>query len=105
MTTPPVACTLTPGEMHCQAAELLPGLTARAESGEWTEIGMELRFIPTSANLAAVTKAIDRERECCAFLTFRLDVPAVHGEFVLAVSGPTGTREFLSELGLTLPTR
>lgn len=68
-------------------------------------MGMELRFTPTSANLAAVTKAIDRERDCCAFLTFQLEVPAAHGEFVLAVSGPTGTRDFLSELGLTFPPR
>jgi hypothetical protein len=102
---PPIACTLTPGELHCQAAELLPGLAARASGGDWTEVGMHLRFASTAGNLAAITSTIDRERSCCAFLTFRLEVPAAGGDFLLGVSGPAGTREFLDALAIRLPER
>jgi hypothetical protein len=101
MTEREVACSLTPGELRCQASELLPGLAAQARNGEWTDLGMRLRFLATSAQLNAITQTIDRERACCAFLTFRLEVPAAGAELVLDVSGPEGTQEFLAGLGVT----
>jgi hypothetical protein len=101
MTTPPVACTLTADNLRCNAAVLLPGLSQRAESRVWTSDGIRFVFSPTSENLTAVTETIDRERVCCAFLTFTLTIPAAAGAFVLDVTGPTGTREFLESLRLT----
>ena len=99
-TTPPVACTLTPGQLRCQSAELLPGLTTRASARKWTENGLRLSFTASSDNLAAIMQTVDRERVCCAFLSFEILVPAAGGEVQLNLSGPPGTLEFLRSLGL-----
>ena len=96
-----IACTLTSDERHCQADELLPGLVASARRWEWTEEGLRLWFLPTSEHLTNITRTIDQERACCAFLYFRLSVPQAGAEFVLEVTGPKGTRDFLEQLGIS----
>lgn len=101
MTSIPIACTLTPDQLRCESAELLPGLWSLAESRTWTSVGIQLVFAPRSEHLQTIARVVDRERVCCSFLTFRLDIPAGGGPFVLDVSGPAGTTEFLTGLGLT----
>ena len=101
MSSPPIACALTPEQLRCESAELLPGLCSRAETREWTPSGIQLTFAPLSEHLQAIARVVDRERVCCAFLTFRFDIPAGGAPFVLDLSGPPGTTEFLSGLGLT----
>ena len=98
MGTEPVACTLTPDQQRCQSAELLPGLSTRADASEWTSMGIRFSFPPESAMLEEIIRVIDRERRCCTFLTFRLEVPEAGGKFLLDLSGPPGTREFLANL-------
>src|SRR5436190_18272412 len=101
MTPTPIACTLTPEQLRCESAELLPGLCSLAEAQTWTSSGIQLLFAPRSEHLQTIARVLDRERACCAFLTFRLEIPAGDGPFVLDVSGPAGTTEFLAGLGLT----
>ncbi len=101
MTSIPIACTLTPEQLRCESAQLLPGLCSLAESRTWTSSGIQLLFAPRSEHLRTIARVVDRERTCCAFLTFRLEIPAGVGQFVLEVSGPAGTTEFLAGLGLT----
>lgn len=102
MTTPAVACTLTAGQIKCQADHLIPGLVARAHKRQWTADGLHLSFAPTSDSLAAIVETIDRERICCAFLAFTLRVPMSGMDFTVDVSGPPGTREFLETLDITM---
>lgn len=102
MTAPPLACTLSPDQLRCQTAELLPGLSRRSERGEYGADGLCLWFAATSENLEAILGAIDKERTCCAFLTFRVDVPATGAPVRLCVSGPPGTVDFLAGLGLSI---
>ena len=97
----PIACTLTPEQLRCEAAELLPGLCSRADAREWSSSGIQLTFAPLSEHLQTIARIVDRERACCAFLTFNLEIPAGGAPFVLGVSGPSGTKEFLTGLGLT----
>ena len=97
----PIACTLTPEQLRCESAELLPGLCSLADSRTWTPSGIQLLFAPRSEHLQTIARVVDRERACCAFLTFRLEIPAGGGPFALDVSGPAGTTEFLAGLGLT----
>ena len=96
----PVACTLTSDQLRCQANELFPGLASLAQSIEWSDAGVRFRFVPTAAHLTAITGTIERERHCCAFLTFQLTVPESQGSLILELSGPPGTRDFLDGLGL-----
>lgn len=92
----PVVCTLTPATIATRKAALLPGLVARAEGREATATGMCLR-LPADA-LSAVLQTVDAERRSCRFLRFDITVEPDGGPIWLEVSGPPGTREFLSVL-------
>jgi hypothetical protein len=98
MNSQPVACTLTADQRRCESEALLPGLSTRADATEWTPSGVRFSFIASSDTLEAILNVIDRERKCCTFLDFHLTIPAASGPFVLELTGPEGTREFLGEL-------
>jgi hypothetical protein len=42
-----------------------------------------------------VVRFVSKERSCCPFLTFRIDVPAHESSLWLSMRGPVGTRELL----------
>jgi len=46
---------------------------------------------------------IERERGCCPFLRFTLDVAPGHGPVTLEVTGPPGTRAVLEAAAGLLP--
>jgi hypothetical protein len=94
----PVACTLSAEALRCHADELLPGLVNRAASTQWLDDGLALTFAPTHDTLAHVADVVNRERVCCAFLTFTLEVPAGSQPYRLAMRGPEGTVAFLQRL-------
>jgi hypothetical protein len=98
MTSQAVACTLTAEQQRCESEALLPGLAARATTTEWTSSGIRFSFLPSSDTIEAISMVIDRERKCCSFLDFQLNIPAGGNAFLLELRGPPGTREFLSEL-------
>jgi len=92
----PVVCTLTPETVAIRKAALLPGLVGRAESREETATGMRFR-LPADA-LSAILETVDAERQCCRFLRFEITIEPDGGPIRLELSGPPGTREFLSAL-------
>jgi hypothetical protein len=94
----PIACTLTPRDMAARANTLLPELLSRAQEHQDLPDGFRLRFEATSDTLQQITAVIDAERQCCRFLRFQLTVEPDEGPIWLAVSGPSGTREFLASL-------
>jgi amino-acid N-acetyltransferase len=94
----PVVCTLQPGELNARASELLTGLAAMAKRLARIDGGYQLEFEATTALLQAIAVAIEAERQCCRFLRFQLTVEPDHGPLFLVVTGPAGTREFLSAL-------
>jgi hypothetical protein len=94
----PVACTLGPAEFASRRDTLLPGLIARAAGSEALPDGMRWRFAPSQDLLIGLAAVIDAERRCCPFLRFQVVVEADGGSVWLAVTGPPGTREFLTHL-------
>ena len=60
----------------------------------------ELAVFADRCGLAIAVRlgAIDAERRCCRFLRFRLTVEPDEGPMVLELTGPEGTRDFLSVL-------
>jgi hypothetical protein len=92
----PVVCTLTPDAIAARRAGLLPGLMARADSREDKAEGVRLRFPPDA--LSAILEAVDSERQCCRFLRFDITVERDGGPIWLELTGPPGTRQFLSAL-------
>ncbi len=55
-------------------------------------LGYAYRFEPTSEVLAQLAHLVDFERQCCAFLTFRIGVEAANQGICLEVTGPAGSQ-------------
>lgn len=101
MTGPlPVACSLSAPELRAREAGLLTSVAARVEERLEIEEGLRLRFAVSDVLLADLTELITLERRCCPFLRFALVVEAGGGPLWLELSGPSGTRAFLSTLPL-----
>ena len=95
------ACSLTPPELRARRAEILAFLRAHLAERRDLPNGIGLRFAPDSSVIARVAELMDAERQCCPFLELRLTVAPDRGPVWLELTGPTGTRAFLSgELGL-----
>jgi len=91
----PIACTLLDAERERRRVELLDRVFARALESRPLADGYALRFAPEAVVLGDLMQVIQLERECCAFLRFRLTVEPGGGPVGLELTGPTGTKAFL----------
>ena len=98
MTDLPVACTLGPAALKARREGLLAELVKNIEQHEDLPDGYRLRFAASDDVLALIARAIGAERQCCRFLRFQVTVEPDDGPMVLDLTGPPGTREFLSAL-------
>jgi hypothetical protein len=98
MPDPPIACSLDPSSLAVRRAGLLADLLRQARTREDLGNGVRIAFDPSSATLDLIARTIDAERQCCRFLRFDLTVEPDLGRFVLELTGPDGTREFLADL-------
>lgn len=97
----PIACTLLEAEQQKRRAQLLDRVFARVLENRPLEDGYALRFASEPIVLGDLMQLIQLERECCAFLRFRLTVEPGGGPVWLDLTGPTGTKEFVeSALGM-----
>jgi hypothetical protein len=98
MTDLPVACTLSPAALRARRQGLLSELLRRAEEHQEVAEGHRLRFSAGEEVLAVIARAVEAERQCCRFLRFGITVEPDGGPIVLELTGPPGTREFISAL-------
>ena len=98
MPDPPIACSLDPASMAARRAGLLADLLRQARTRDDLADGMRLTFEPSSTTLDVIARTIDAERQCCRFLRFELAVEPDLGRFVLELTGPPGTGDFLRDL-------
>lgn len=69
--------------------------------GEIRELPDGLAFQFPSEEYDAVTEFVGRERLCCPFLTFTLEVALDQGPLTLRLTGAEGAKDFIrAELGL-----
>ena len=94
----PIACELTPAELDARRRGFLQDLLAQATERVPLDDGFRWRFAPSTEVLMAAVKTIDAERQCCRFLKFVLTTEPAGGDVWLEVTGPDGTRAFLSTL-------
>ena len=92
----PVACSLTEPELAARRAGVLGEVRRSALEARWIADGVQLRFSPEPAVLSLLATFIDLERRCCAFLRFQLAVEPGGGPVWLTLTGPPGSREFLT---------
>jgi hypothetical protein len=94
----PIACTLTPEALRTRREGLLMDLVRRAERREDLSDGLRLKFAPSRETIALIARAVEAERHCCRFLRFGMTVEPDGGPVLLELTGPAGTREFISAL-------
>jgi hypothetical protein len=94
----PIVCTLTPAAMKARREGFLSRLLDAAVAREELLDGFRLRFAATDDILVQIAHAIEAERQCCRFLRFNLSVEPDGGPICLELTGPAGTREFLTAL-------
>ena len=94
----PVACTLSADALKTRRQGLLSALLGRAEYHEELPDGHRLRFASAPDTLSLLARTVEAERECCRFLTFQIVVEPEGGPIWLELTGPPGTREFVSAL-------
>jgi len=97
MTDLPIACTLTPDALRDRRQGLLSELVRGAEH-EMLADGLRLRFAASTETLSTIMHAVDAERQCCRFLRFVIAVEPDGGPISVELTGPPGTREFLTAL-------
>jgi hypothetical protein len=96
MTNVPLFCTLTPTTLKSRREGLLNELQRRAVTHHETDTGHVFEFSASGDTLALVARAVDAERQCCRFLRFHITVEPDEGAIRLELTGPAGSREFLS---------
>ena len=98
MTNLPIVCTLTPAALKARREGVLTDLLRRAQAHDELPEGHRLRFGATDDILATIAQAVDAERQCCRFLRFSITIEPDGGPIFLELTGPPGTREFVSAL-------
>jgi hypothetical protein len=94
----PIACTLTPEALRARREGLLMDLVGRAVRREELSDGLRIEFTPSGDTIALIARAVEAERHCCRFLRFHLTVEPDGGPVFLELTGPPGTRDFISSL-------
>ena len=94
----PIACTLTPKARQTRRDGLLMDLMQRVERRQDLSDGLRLEFAPSADTIALIARAVEAERHCCRFLRFGMTVEPDGGPVFLELTGPAGTRDFLSAL-------
>jgi hypothetical protein len=92
----PIACTLSDPELRERERTILAALGAHVRNVAARPDGYVLELATTDEAIGAAMLLIQVERHCCPFLRFDLSVEPGEGPVRLALTGPTGTREFLA---------
>lgn len=94
----PVACGLTDSELQERRKEVLAQAKAAMMGRKETKSGFIFQFSSSSERITALANLIALEHLCCPFMSFRLTVEPGEGPVSLELSGPQGTKEFLTAL-------
>ena len=98
----PIACSLTSAELREREATLLAQFRAAIIKTEELQNGYAFHIPGDGDSFRQVAELIVAERECCPFLAFEVRALSNMGPVTVRVSGPVGTKGFLSSL-LGLP--
>jgi len=98
MSTLPIACSLTTPELQARRTEVLQKARAAALEVKEKEDGFAYRFPSNESLLVDLLTLIQLEHQCCPFLKITLIVEAGAGPIWLELTGPPGTKEFLSSI-------
>lgn len=84
---------------------MLPGLVQIAESVRALPEGIRFEFAAQQGLVPRIAVVMERERQRCQFMRFRLELSPGLGPVVLMIDGPPGTADFLAGLHPSLAPR
>ena len=93
-----IACTLSTPELQQRRSKLLQEVRAAALEVKEIASGFAYRFPSDDSLLGDLFMLIQLEHQCCPFLRFSLVVEAGDGPVWLELTGPPGTKEFLTSI-------
>jgi hypothetical protein len=94
----PIACSLTSTELQERRAGVLQQVRSAVVEVRELENGYAYSFPSTGDWLGQLAGLIDLERQCCPFLRFQLTIEAGGGPLWLEMTGPAGTKDFLTSI-------
>jgi len=99
--TTELSCKLTSKELQQRKETVIASLKQQVLETKELQNGFAFRFKSTDKILDELTEFVKSERQCCDFFTFTLIFPGDGSDAWLELTGPEGTKDFIStELGL-----
>lgn len=95
--TPSLACDLTAIPAAAREEHILtaPQLFAAAQEVQELPNGYAIRFLNEPGRFMAIANFIDKERLCCPFFNFGLELEPENGPLWLRLTGGEGVKEIL----------
>ncbi len=94
----PVVCLLTDRQLQARRRDYLDKAAAVLIDREELSGGFRFKFPLDSAVWRDLAEIVDLERRCCPFLNFTLMIEPGRDYFLLEMTGPEETREFIKNL-------
>lgn len=98
MKFPSIACSLSSAELRERVASVLARFRPAVNTMEELPNGYAFTFEGDRKWIALAAEVMAAERDCCPFLKFEVVAEPDHGPFVVRVTGPDGSKEFLKTI-------
>lgn len=98
----PVACSLMDSELQERRRNVLQKVRSAVSGVKETDNGFSYRFPSDGAWIKELANLVELEHQCCPFLRFSITVEAGDGPIWLEMTGPQGTKEFLTDVFCSL---
>ena len=94
----PVACSLMDSELQERRRNVLQRVISMVSEVKEVDHGFIYRFSSDGAWIRELANLVELEHQCCPFLKFTITVEPGDGPVWLEMTGPEGTKAFLSEV-------
>ena len=94
----PVACSLMDSELQERRRNVLQRVRSMVSEVKEVDHGFIYRFPSDGAWIRELANLVELEHQCCPFLKFTITVESGDGPVWLEMTGPDGTKAFLSEV-------
>lgn len=94
--TLPIACSLTDSQLQERRRNVLQKVRSAVVDVRELDNGYAYSFHSDSERLIELAQLVNLERQCCPFLHFAITVEPGNGPIWLEMTGPDGTKEFLT---------
>ena len=94
----PVACSLMDSELQERRRNVLQRVISMVSEVKEVDHGFIYRFPSDGVWIRELANLVELEHQCCPFLKFTITVEPGDGPVWLEMTGPEGTKAFLSEV-------